>query len=265
MLDIVEAFGRDRDKPIGRASAASGRPARFGLLRPPSRFAALVELTESLHPNRSALTGVLLAACLDQGLGRAVLRPLWAEEATHRAHMFVRLLAAGGARSGTADRTPLETGIELVLARELASLFRSLENADEMAILPSARILREVIRNLDALFGTAAGDISLYTDVASVALPAYKRRALVLAAVELVANALLHGFRGRTRGRIEVTLQLLGPARASFRVTDDGIGFTAHPPALHTGIAAALVDLLEGELAYDRTRERTTAAIVFPT
>src|SRR6185312_6834754 len=70
VLDIVEAFGRDRDKPIGRASAASGRPARFGLLRPPSRFAALVELTESLHPNRSALTSVLLAACLDQGLGR---------------------------------------------------------------------------------------------------------------------------------------------------------------------------------------------------
>jgi len=181
----------------------------------------------------------------------------------HRAHVFVRLLALEHAHWDTADRTPLEKAIESVLARDLASLIKSLETTNEMAILPCARVLRDIVRDIDALFGTVAGEVTLYTDIASVALPAYKRRALVLAAVELVANALLHGFRGRSGGRIEVTLKLLG-ARASLRVTDDGVGFTAHPPALHFGIAATLADLLEGELAYDRICGRTTAAIVFP-
>ena len=264
VLDIVEAFGRDRDQPIGQAYAANGRSAGSDLRRPPSRFATLVELAESLDPTRSALLGVLLDACLDQGRGRAVLRPLWAEEAVHRAHVFVRLLVAGNVRPGTADRTPLEAGIELVLARDLASLLKLLETANEMAILPTARILRDVTRDLDALFGTVAGEVTLCTDIASVALPGYKRRALVLAVVELVANALLHGFRGRPGGRIEVTLNLLGPALAGLRVTDDGVGFTAHPPGSHIGIAGALADLLEGEFAYARIRGRTTAAIVFP-
>jgi two-component sensor histidine kinase len=210
------------------------------------------------------LLGVLLDACLDRGRGRAVLRPLWVEEATHRAYVFVRLLAMGDARSGTADRTPLEAGIELVLARDLASLLKSLETINETAILPTARILRNVIRGLDALFGTVIGEVTLCTDIASVALPAYKRRALVLAAVELVANVFLHGFRGRPGGRIEVTLNLLGPALASLRVTDDGVGFADRPSTSHLGIAGALADLLEGELAYDRIGGRTTAEIVFP-
>ena len=264
MLDVVEALGRDPNEPIGRTSASIRRPAGSDLQSPSSHFAAMAELSECAHFNRGALLGVLLDSCVDRGLGGAVLRPLWAEEATHRAHNLVRLLAAGHARFGRGARTPLRASIELALARDLASLLRSLETANETAILPSARLLRDVIRDFDALFSTVAGEVTLCTDIASVALPAYKRRALVLAAVELVANALLHGFRGRTHGRIEVTLQLLGSAGTSLCVTDDGVGFAGRAPDPHAGIASALADLLEGDLAYCRTRGRTRATIVFP-
>jgi two-component sensor histidine kinase len=63
-------------------------------------------------------------------------------------------------------------------------------------------VLREIVRDLVTLFGPTAGDIELHLNIERVALAAYRRRALVLAASELVINALLHAFKGRSGGLI---------------------------------------------------------------
>jgi two-component sensor histidine kinase len=150
------------------------------------------------------------------------------------------------------------------LARDLAALFMSLQTESEAAELPCSRMLRNVVADLAALFGSVAGDVILTTHIERVSLPAYKRRALVLAATELVINALLHAFRGRRQGRIEVSLTLLGPALAYLRVSDDGIGFSSKPSDYCGGIAARLADLLETDLVYYRTGIGTAALLVFP-
>jgi len=100
--------------------------------------------------------------------------------------------------------------------------------------------------------------------IEDVSLPAYKRRALVLAAAELVNNALLHAFAGRAAGLIEVGLTISGRQTACLRVADNGAGFTTFPPNLGCGVAAGLSDLLEAELVYDRLAGWTIAEIAFP-
>jgi hypothetical protein len=201
---------------------------------------ALLLCQQSPHVGR--LLDVLLAGCADLGCGRRVLRPLWAEEAIHRADNLIRLVAARGRGDVAA--------VDDALAWDLAAIFRSLQTESEDAELPCSRILRNVVGDLAALFGSVAGDIILNTNIERVSLPAYKRRALVLAATELVINALLQAFRGRRQGRIEVSLTSLGPALACLRVSDDGIGFSAKPSDYCGGIAARLADLLETDLVY---------------
>jgi two-component sensor histidine kinase len=95
-------------------------------------------------------------------------------------------------------------------------------------------------------------------------LPSYKRRALVLAAAELVVNSLLHAFHGRGRGLIDVSLSVHGTESATLLVADDGIGFTAIRPNLDCGVAAGLAGLLEADLAHERKSGRTIAEIAFP-
>ncbi len=232
------------------------RPFSASTSRPRSRLETMALLSCRQSPHVGRLLDVLLSGCADLGRGRRVLRPLWAEEAIHRADNLIRLVAARG-RSDVA-------AVDDALARDLAALFRSLQTESEDAELPCSHILRNVVADLAALFGGVAGDVILNTNIERVSLPAYKRRALVLAATELVINALLHAFRGRRQGRIEVSLTWFGLAHACLRVSDDGIGFNGKPSDYCCGLAARLADLLETDLVYYRTGIGTAALIVFP-
>jgi len=79
------------------------------------------------------------------------LRPLWAEEAMHRAMGFMRLTGAAGL-----DRT---TRLDHDIARDLAFQFRKLEAGDERRVLPCSAVLRNVIAGLGTLFGGPANVI----------------------------------------------------------------------------------------------------------
>ncbi len=207
------------------------------------------------------LVRILLAAVNpDSTVGCDILRPLWAEEGLHRAYSLVRL---AGARPHAGEHFHLVPAVREAMALDLADQFRSLETEDEDRIVPASRILRHVVADLCVLFGID-DNIALETDIEWVELRGYQRRALVLAATELVINALLHGFPGRTGGRIVVSMTSHGFGRACLRVADDGVGLVAGRPNLDNGIAAALADLLEADLTYNRIDGWTTAAIMFP-
>ncbi|HYZ64816.1 MAG TPA: ATP-binding protein, partial [Acetobacteraceae bacterium] len=163
-----------------------------------------------------------------------------------------------------------ETGVasatsELLLARDLRDQFRSLSLLQDQEDVACPKQLRAVAVNLVALFGRAIADIEIGTEIERLSLRGYQWRALVLAANELVANALLHGFAGRSRGRIDVSLRRLDRSRACLTVADDGVGFQSALPGPRGGVAGGLAKLLEADLTYHRTEGGgTLARIAFP-
>jgi hypothetical protein len=243
------------------AETSSFRP---GIPRARSRFEALADLALGLPLKGGDLLGVLLASTFPVGAnGSQVLRPLWAEEAMHRAYGFVRLVDAGDIRRASMRVSPTIAGPQGVTAGDLAAQFRGLEVGGERDARPCAAVLRDVVTGLGALFGHPAGVI-LQCEIEEISLPAYKRRALVLAATELAGNSLLHAFQGLETGLIEVSLTGRTAVSASLRVADNGNGFTGMPPNLDRGVASSLAGLLEADLTYDRKAGWTIAEIVFP-
>jgi hypothetical protein len=221
----------------------------------------LAVLSGKLPPKVGDLAGVLLTCAFPvNDRGCQVLHPLWAEEAMHRAYGFMRLL---GTRIRHRQSNRDAAGPGDAIASDLAVQFRELETGGERAVVPCSAILTNVVCGLVALFGCPA-NVAIRTKIEEVSLPAYKRRALVLAASELVDNALLHAFQGRESGLIGVRLTARGPGTACLHVADNGIGFTDSPPNLDCGVASGLAGLLEADLAYDRIASWTIAEIRFP-
>jgi hypothetical protein len=223
-----------------------------------SRFESLALHAGTTEAKAGDLVGVLLAAAFPlHDRGCEVLRPLWTEEAMHRAYSFVRLVDAGKRHRAVAAQN------DDAIARDLTVCFRDLTSGGERDLQPCASVLRKVTTGLGALFGGPA-NITVETKIEDVWLPAYKRRALVLTASELVCNALLHAFRGRRAGQIEVSLTALGATSACLHVGDNGNGFIESSPNLSCGVGAGLAGLLEADLFYDRMAGWTIAEIEFP-
>jgi hypothetical protein len=244
------------------ASRLSMSPASAGLATVRSRFESMALRAGKVPPEAGDLLGVLLASTFPlHGRGCRVLRPLWAEEAMHRAYSFVRLVDTRNAKSP--GENPGVAHREDAIACDLAVRFRDLTAGAEREVLPCSDVLRNVVNGLGVLFGGPA-NITLETKIEDVFLPAYKRRALVLAGSELVSNALLHAFRGRTSGQIEVALAVQSPKSACLYVADNGSGFTDSSPDLDCGVGSGLAGLLEADLIYDRMANWTIAEIAFP-
>ena len=225
-----------------------------------SRFEDLAVLARGLPPTAGDALGILLGSTFPlSGGGCEVLRPLWAEEAMHRAYGFARL---SDARDRRRERTQT-SAVDSVIARDLAARFRELEVDGERELRPCAAVLGDIVTGLGKLFGRPAG-VAVAVEVQAMSLPSYKRRALVLAAHELVVNSLLHAFHGRGSGGVEVNLRVRGGKSATLRVADDGVGFTDFRPNLDCGVAAGFAGLLEADLAYERKAGRTIAEIEFP-
>jgi hypothetical protein len=228
-----------------------------------SRFEGLATLAAAPPATGADLLGILLASTFPAGGGGCeVLRPLWAEEAMHRAFGFVRLVHARNAGVGTGLH-PTIAGLERVVARDLVARYRELEVDGDRETRLCATVLHDVVAGLGVLFGRPSGVI-VVAEIEALPLPSYKRRALVLAANELVVNSLLHAFPGRQGGVIEISLTVRATESACLRVVDDGIGYTDAGPNLDCGVAAGLAGLLEADLEYQRKSGRTSAEIAFP-
>ena len=155
--------------------------------------------------------------------------------------------------------------LECGLASSLAEAIRELTIAHDTVSAPCSALLRGTTRDLVELFGPAAGWVTIATRIAPLSLPAFKRRALVLLAIELVSSALMHAFHGLHARHIEIGLQ---PAAASFSrlvVKHNGVGTTCAIPHAGRQISNDLARLLEAEIVYDVAGISGVAAeIVFP-
>jgi two-component sensor histidine kinase len=180
--------------------------------------------------------------------GRQVLWPLWADEMLHRTYVMVQLAASLIARSPSRDESLIACQLESAVARNLAVGLRELMVVHDNHYVPCSAGLRSATRNLVELFGPSAGLVTVGTSIEPLQLPEYKRRALVLLAVDLVSNALLHGFHRQAFGHIEVMLHPVTPACTRLVVKHNGEAVPAvFPQACHR-ISRDLADLLEGEL-----------------
>jgi hypothetical protein len=228
-----------------------------------SDISALAAAAAKVPLREGAVIEILLGAARPPEDGFPALRPLWAQEATHRAVSMLRL----SAKLHRANRRcrPIQDVYQERNALHLASELFSLKMTESTDALPCSGSLRETARDLVALFSDTVGRVSINTDVAPLSLPAYRRRALVLLGHELVTNALLHAFHGRSAGQIALRLERLEGGRAILQVCDDGIGFTFGCPDAMINIAGGLADLLQAEIWYFRTKTwNTVAEVIFP-
>jgi two-component sensor histidine kinase len=249
----------------GDPDLADSLPRRGGARFAGSRFELIAARAETLPPHQSDLLGPLFQAAHTTGdAGRAVLRPLWAEEGMHRAYALLRLINRKTERSQGRPVGTFGAGVERALARDLATAYRALAIGRDDERVACSVLLRDIALGIGALFG--GGAVVVRTMIDPITLPAYKRRALVLAASELLVNALTHAFPEESRGgRIDVSLRALDDRRACLRVADDGVGIGAISNPVQPGVASGLADLVEAELVYYRTANwATLAEIIFP-
>lgn len=216
--------------------------------------------------HRGFLLSVLVNAASPMTCGgRPVLYPLWAEEALNRAINMCQLTLMLEWRRWHGVDTPVDYQYELARAGRLATCFQALDINDEAAVLPCAEILYETASCLVELFGPAVGQVILTAELDQLALPAYRRRALVLAAAALVSRTLLHGFRQRSEGQIVITLGRDDSHHALFFMEDDGYGFGPEHASGSHEIIAGLTALLEADVVYRHSDMGGTAAEVrFP-
>ena len=246
---------------LDRAGATHIRPTHCPTAHP-SSFEILAASCDRLARSSEDVFGALLASTYPQSVSADwTSRPLWNEEAIHRAYRMLQLLLRLRERRHGNEHA---WQANYALAMQLAADIRSLSETAEHRQVPCAAVLSSVVRTLGSLFGEAAGDISLSTSIERVSLPAWRRRALSLVAIELVVNALNHAFDGGAPGRIDVCLRVTGKC-ARLRVADDGIGYFAGDAETCASMAGRLGALLGGRLVYRRDPAWTTSAeIVVP-
>jgi two-component sensor histidine kinase len=222
-----------------------------------SSFALLAQCSRALSARSDEAIGPLLAAAtVPQAKASLETHPIWVAEALHRAHVTLKLFLVLHRSRRQIDRAT--RALERRLAIDLARNIFALAPADSEKIEDCAAVLRDIVCNLVALFGPGVGQIDMETDISEVKLSRPRRRALVLLAHELVANAILHAFTGRRRGRIVVTLRRISPAAAVLCVMDDGIGIDNHDDNA-CGIATRLTTFLSSELYHRRTPSSLTS------
>jgi hypothetical protein len=178
-------------------------------------------------------------------------RRLWQNEAAHRALTLCQLVLKLEQRDWRDGRDDPDHHRELELARRLAEGFRALDLEDEVTPLPCADLLHDVLSSLTELFRPVVGEVSLTSDCREMTLPAFKRRALVLAAVEFIARRLLQGFEGCAAGRFAASLVADGRRHGTLLVEDDGNRLLLD--GVGHDIDAALAALLGAEIVYRRS------------
>ncbi len=232
----------------------------------PSRFEQIAAGTTQLSRSRSGTLALLLNATLPAlSEGRSVLDPLWTEEAMHRAYSLVSLTLALDQRAPLCHNDIVTARMEQALIRNIAACFRSLAISGDKKTLPCSDALRIIVQNLVELFGLAAGQISLEMSIERLALLAFKRRALVSTASELVINALRHAFDAPSSGHITVGLCRVGLSDAKLSISDDGRGIRPGRYGQPCGIAFDLAALLESDLIYSEAEwGGMLAEITFP-
>lgn len=141
-------------------------------------------------------------------------------------------------------------------ANALVRAYQALDAADEARPRSCAQELGDITTGLVEIFGHTVGSVVLSLDLQPLPLAGEARRALLLAASELVINAMRHAFIDRPTGVIQIRLEHDRLRQEGVLVVaDDGVG----PGGLAKGrgqgcsIIHGLADLLDGDVVWRRS------------
>jgi two-component sensor histidine kinase len=180
-------------------------------------------------------------------------RPVWADEATHRAANLRHLAMNLDRLLDDRKIAPSSRVRALARANALVRAYRSLDVDPETGPCSCAEEIRDIASGLVEIFGHAVGSVVLSLELQSLLLAGEARRALVLAASELVVNALRHAFIGRQTGNIEIHLYHDQAAQKEVLVVaDDGVGLSnaEEPAGMGHSIICGLAQVLGGEVTW---------------
>jgi hypothetical protein len=148
---------------------------------------------------------------------------------------------------------------KLGLWKKLSLLFASLTILKEQKRQPCSDALAGIIASTP-VFGSIAGEVLLSTDLPPISLPSRKRRALVLAAVELVTRLFLEKPQCEIPLRVAVTPKQTSAENAVLLVEDDSPAGTADNSPEGPKILSDLASILNGELVLRQSSLGATAA-----
>jgi two-component sensor histidine kinase len=183
----------------------------------------------------------------------------------HRTYVTFQLTALLMSQMRLEPDAPMRWMLYYDTASSLATAIRELVILNDNELMPCSDALRGVTRHLVALFGPVAGNITIVTRIQPLQLAAFKRRALVLVAIALLSNALIHAFRGLEGGRIKVQLARVSSSRARLIIEHSGRDKSDSVPRVCQQISRDLANLLEAEIVHGFSGLIGTAAqIDFP-
>jgi hypothetical protein len=254
------------DKVPDLANEIASWPAIADMVRAHSnksvpRFERIGAASCLLKPQRRRLLQVLLHGISEFG-GCDVLRPIWTAEVIHRANAFAELIMLLDERSDCRRFSALEEELEHRLAQWLAECCRAVTIRSDREIRPCSILMRDIVTNLVGLVGPAAapGHIMVRTCIERVSLPAFKRRALILAGNTLMTKLITHLIRQRNSATIDVALSVIGSGVARLTITNSNCSLSlATQPALLFDLAS----LLEAEFASQAINAGTALDIAF--
>jgi hypothetical protein len=202
-------------------------------LRPPAdtrtaRASGLVRMAEAagrLSRQRSDILAQLLRATVQPAdVTRSAFAPIWAFDNVARTGVLIRLLLALDRLRKSGSPHMLSPAMERDAADRLSAGLSLLQDCSGSDPAPCSALLRHVVRDLVELFGPTAGDIAVSTQIETLAMPAVKRRALLLIACNLLLHCITDGAPGQSGRRLGVSLQRIGGGRVRLTVADTAAG-----------------------------------------
>ncbi|MEZ5662430.1 MAG: histidine kinase dimerization/phosphoacceptor domain -containing protein [Burkholderiaceae bacterium] len=152
--------------------------------------------------------------------------------------------------------------------RSMSLIHQTLYQSRNFVRVDFQQFLDELMRSLMESQRVGTDEVSVGIDAHEIELPINEAIPCGLIINELVSNAFKHGFRGRGRGHIQVSVQELSDRIVELAVSDDGTGIPDDLDLERTGtLGIQLVQLLgrqlNGSLQVDRARP-TRFVLRFP-
>jgi len=217
-------------------------------------------------PRWPELLDILLGTAIPSTWGgREVLWPLWANEAMHRAHRMTHLTLRLERRMMQRGNHAAWSASSLVKATILADIFAELRISDDLEVLPCSKLLEETACGLLNLFNFPNRDFDARIVLNDIALPAYKRRALVLATCTLVMQAISHAMECGLQPVISINLSSERPEQCRLAITTVSV-MRVDEDALETDdLVDGLAEILEvPNVRRSRRASRFVTEIDFP-
>ena len=167
--------------------------------------------------------------------------------------VITSLLRLEGGRSAVPDTKAVLTAMQSRI-RAMALLHESLYQTGTFAAVDLGAYLRNIATQVFRMLNTAAGNVRLTHDLASIYVEMDQAAPSGLLVNELISNCLKHGFPGGRGGEVRISLlPVAGSKQVCLRVSDDGIGLpsdfeTKRGTSLGLQLVSDLAEQLNGHL-----------------